>query len=221
MRKLVAGLACLVCISLLAGCNREEHSWSSVLRPAEITELGIDLSGITLSEDGAEFFNKITDGLKSDTEDTEQFDIAVQETQLFAADGGYFVAEGYRIAGAVDTQWYEISYLSGGDVRTLFSGEKTGTTLFTAESDTLYLLWQDGVLSALNSTDDLKELYDFREENDAEVYMGIDSTMTGNGSKLKISAVFRRSGDNTQSRTDSLTYDIDSGHTEYARGTFQ
>lgn len=73
MRKLVAGLACLVCISLLAGwCNREEHSWSSVLRPAEITELGIDLSGITLSEDGAEFFNKITDGLKSDTEDTEQ-----------------------------------------------------------------------------------------------------------------------------------------------------
>lgn len=132
MRKLVAGLACLVCISLLAGCNREEHSWSLVLRPAEITELGIDLSGITLSEDGAEFFNKITDGLKSDTEDTEQFDIAVQETQLFAADGGYFVAEGYRIAGAVDTQWYEISYLSGGDVRTLYSGEKTGTTLFTA-----------------------------------------------------------------------------------------
>lgn len=221
MRKFVIGFACLVCISLLAGCSREEHSWSSALRSAEITELGIDLSGITLSEDGSEFFNKITEELRSDADDMEQFDIVVQETQMFAADGGYLVAEGYRIAGAVDTQWYEISFLVDGDVRTLYSWQKIGTTLFAAEGDTLYLLWQDGLLSSLNSTGDFEELYDFREEKDAEVYMGIDSTMNGNGSTLKISAVFRKSGDNTHSRTDSLTYDIESGHTEYVRGTFQ
>lgn len=80
MRKNAAAIAILTCIFLLCGCS--QHSWSSALRLAEITESGIDLSGVTLSEDGAEFFNKITDRLKSDTEDMGQFDIVVQETQM-------------------------------------------------------------------------------------------------------------------------------------------
>lgn len=219
MGRKAAAIAILTCISLLCGCS--QHSWSSALRLAEITESGIDLSGVTLSEDGAEFFNKITDRLKSDTEDMGQFDIVVQETQMFAADGGYFVEEGYKQAGAVDTQWYEISFLSDGGARALYSGEKQGTTLFAAEGDTLYLLWQDGVLSSLSSTGDLKQLYDLRDGNDDDIFMCINSTMTGDGSTLNISVVFQRFGENAQSRTDTLIYDIDSGHAEYVRGTFQ
>lgn len=60
-----------------------------------------------------------------------QFDIVLQETQMFAADGGYFVEAGYKQAGAVDTQWYEISFLSDGGARALYSGEKQGTTRYS------------------------------------------------------------------------------------------
>lgn len=220
MRKLRNIFILTICVFLCVGCNTDKktYNWSEAMNYRESSEAGIDLSVITLSDDGEKFFEQLSEELMPSAEDAEMLEIAVQETQVFSVEGGYFVEQGYRINGAADTQWYEISFLSDGISKTLHTGQKTGTMLFAAEGDTLYLLWQNGLLSALDSSGNMTELCDIRSEFGSGDFMGIDSSLTGSDNIINASIVIYSDNlDQTEKQTVALTYDINTGKFETNR----
>ena len=65
----------------------------------------------------------------------------------------------HGLTACLGVLWNEIYYLSGGESKVLYSEESNDFIVDAAsDGDSLYLLWQDGVLSSLDSSGTLTEL---------------------------------------------------------------
>lgn len=230
-KKIVpAILAAIISLNGLTACSGgQKTEWNNTyLTTDEIKSAGLGKftdaqAKEMISDEGEQYFNSLLSEMDS-IPDEEMFNIAYgQGVMVYPAEnGGYFMTAGYDWKGSVGVLWNEIYYLSGGESKVLYSGESNDYIVAAAsQGDCLYLLWQDGVLSSLDSAGTLTELCNMRKNVSENVSMGIDSTLKGKDNSVTATVEFRIMGDSVIShRTDKVVYDIDTKKAEITEGSF-
>lgn len=231
MRKIIHLISIFgLTISLAACSGAKKYEWTNEYMTNSEIE-AVDISGFgnnaadTISDKGREYLSDLRSQIDDVPEDEEEmYSIAYNEGVMYypAGNGDYFMTAGYGWQGGVGVLWNEVYLISDGQSSVLYSGESEDYIVSAAaEGDTLYLLWQDGVLSSIDSKGKLTELCNMRKDLAENVSMGIDSTLSGEGSKLTATVEFYEFNEGgNRHRTDKVVYDISNNTVDIAEGVF-
>jgi len=223
---ILAGIMAVYSLAACSGGNKyewtNEYMTNSEIEAADICE---PVAADTISDKGREYLSGLRSEIDDAPEDAEEmYNIAYNEGVMYypAGDGDYFMTAGYGWQGDVGVLWNEIYLISDGQSSVLYSGESNGCMIMpSAEGDTLYLLWQNGVLSSIDKDGKLTELCNIRKDLAENVSMGIDSTLSGEGSKLTATVEFYEFNEGgNRHRTDKVVYDISNNTVDIEEGKF-
>ena len=224
MNKRKAFAALLVCLfAATAGCAaaKPEYDWTNeALDYAKTSELyggfysypdtfSEDFSDEEmLSSDGAEYFSTAYDeqmrenAIDPDNPDSYGvFDIVMDDVRIYPADGGLYALYGFRISGGQSAVWYDIHYVSEDGDSIIYSGFHPQSDIHAVSNgESLFLLWNEGELSSMDSAGGVSLLYSI--PNGADI-SGIQSSLYGDGDRLTAEIMY--SSSDTASVVYSLT----------------
>lgn len=229
-KKIAYGiLAGIMAMYSLAACSSaKKYEWVNdclSYSDVETADISEPVAAETISDKGREYLSDLRSQIDDVPEDEEEmYSIAYNEGVMYypAGNGDYFMTAGYGWQGGVGVLWNEVYLISDVQSSVLYSGESEDYIVSAAaEGGTLYLLWQDGVLSSVDSKGKLTELCNMRKDLAENVSMGIDSTLSGEGSKLAATVEFYEFNEGgNRHRTDKVVYDISNNTVDIAEGVF-
>lgn len=208
--------------------RQQDYEWHGGVNQDEMTS---EQKSPVLSDGGREYLENLAAQAALDMTEEEKAEfteIVTDQVNIYPAESGYFSVEGYMLQGANNSAPYEIKFTDNGQTTLLWSEKNdcgmTGIPAVCCD-DTLYFLWDSGVLYSLSDDGDLSYLFDARPENRGAELSCLETEISGSESELSVNMTFDYFSymDSAHyAKNDSFKYDISrQSVTERTTGNFE
>ncbi len=187
---------------------------------------GVNSAEEILSEEGTEYFDKLIQHTLDELSEQDQENggegnvdsadreslthIVINDTRIYPAKDGLFAMYGLRLGAALNITWYEIRYITAEEESTIYSGNHLEYIHAISDGEKLYLLWNDGELSTMTASGEIKSLCKAAPPNAEAKFLGEISTLTGSGSEITAEIAFvNESEDGMTGIKSRMVYDLE------------